>query len=1351
MIETNNNASSNDNQNEYNEIENNNDDKYKGFDYDPFSESNCISQAFLYWAYSILNLATKVKLTPKHLGKLSPMNDASNFAKHIEYFWETKQYNKLQSNALMKAILRLNLSRLFIILGITSIEAASQYLQVILLKSMLDYFEHKTNPSVTPLIALPFYQVGIMFLLCQFLNILITARLGVLLGTLGSRAGNELACFIYNKVLTASPSSYCQRSTHGEIVNHIQVDSEKINYVIETTPGIFLYPIVIIAYCYLLFDFFGIAFLFGLIPMVLCLIVNGIVFKKYIKIEEDMLKAKDNRMKVTTETFDNLKLLKMYNWERTFQQKIDIEREKEIAIAKRGINMTVLNISIFWFYPVAVAIVTIGMYQYLHDTFSIATMLIGLAIFARLQDPIRELPTAITFLIDAKISLSRIEKFIRQPNRNEMQVMKGEYDENGEYAIKMEDVSFTWGMKQKNKKDDDEDEDDDDDEEVSKDKSDSKSNKLVNAVEEISLIPNENKDNDNDNNNNKPNYENVLKNISLIIKPKELVGIIGEIGSGKSSLLEACLNSLIITNQNESNTKCIYINGKIGYVPQIPWIQNTTIKNNILLFKDYDKQKYETVLKLSQLEYDLNNFEGGDNTEIGEKGLNLSGGQKMRVAIARALYSEPNIYLFDDPISALDTNIGQKIMEDCIVNYLHNTTRIVVTHALHFLDKMDRIIYINAGQIKWEGTYDELVKQDFFTALQRLSKKGSENGSENIINSDKDGKNSKSNENESNYSEKALVKINADEDEEIGEVNIKVYKEYFRLMGGNIFGISIVLIMLLWQVNKGGSDLWLAYWSSKSENNNTNDNDNNKWLFFIIYSLLGTASVVFIFFRIFLLGHGTLRMGRTLHLNMINSLIEAPINLYHEITPRGQLHNRLTKDLESVQFLFFSVGNTLVNGFSVLGAIVLCSIYDLPSLLCLPIFGVIGYFLTKFYLIGSRQLCRIEAISRSPMLNTVNESLPGNTSIYTFQVGEYYLNKFYTFTNDNFKAKMFMRGIFHWFIEQYSFISFIYIVYLVIRTALTEDSVTPQSVSITFTYSVILQECLGFCFDGCAELETEMVSMERCLRYTNLIKEKDFHKDTDETLKQHQWPQQGKVKFENYSVKYRPNIETVLHNINFEVRPTERIGVTGRTGSGKSTLCLCLFRMLEPLTGTIYIDDVDITTIGLDLLRQNITIIPQDPCLMAGTLKYNVDPLNKEKEEDVYAVLKEVGFEETDKEKEEHSLLNRHIEQHGNNLSVGEKQLVCIARAILRKTKIVVMDEATAHIDLKTEEKIQKVFNEKLKGVTVITIAHRIKTIINYDRILVLENGKVVEFDTPDNLLKDDNSVFYKLYNKSII
>ena len=1074
-------------------------------------------------------------------------------------------------------------------------------------------------------------------------------------------------------------------------------------------------------------------------------------------------------MKITTETFDNIKILKLYNWENKFKSKIIEKREEEITQLNNYLNLSILNITIFWLSPILVSMITIGIYQILHQSFKISVLLMGLAIFARLQDPIIFIPALINGFIDAKNSLNRIENFIRQPEIKKENLIQCEFDDSKDYSIIIENGCFSWGVKQNKKDDDEEDyeEKENEKDEIKKEKNKKSDNQKENKEENEEENKEENEEEGNEISTRKnlskdlneellkkerdlltlklkeriktqieipenTEYDIVLKEITLKIKKGEMVGIIGEVGSGKSSLLQSILNTLILLNPKECSG--IYINGSIGYVSQIPWIQNDTIKNNILFFNEYNEKKYKEILELSQLNYDLSNFEGGDLTEIGEKGVNLSGGQKVRISLARILYSNPDIYLFDDPISALDANVGKKIMHNCIIKYLKGKTRIIVTHALQYLKYMDRIFYIQNGKISWVGKFEE-IEESHISNLLKFAKSRKKS-----IDDTKENENIK---NINDLNNKKLVRILKDEDEEVGEVKFDVYISYFKYMGGITFMILIMIIMFLWQLNKGGSDFWLAYWSKPENQKKTNE----KWRFFMIYSALGLGSIIFIFFRIFLLSKSSVKLTRQIHIDMIDKLIKAPINLFHESIPRGQIFNRLSKDLENLTFTYETIGNLLVGFFTILGALILDSYYDIYTLIYIPLIIIFGILLSKFYLIGARQLTRLEAMSHSPILNIISESIPGITTIRAFNKINKYLEKFHVKVNNSIKINHLTKGAFSWYQEQFDIFGSFYIIYLVTITIIKEKEFSPQSIGIMFTYSVLMQLSLSYAFEMATQVEQNMISMERCLKYTEIEGEKPSIQDNDIILERNNWPSEGIIKFHNYYVKYRPNTEIVLKNLNFEIKSKEKIGIVGRTGSGKSTICLCLFRILEPLEGTIYIDNVDIRNIGLDILRKNITIIPQDPCLFEGTLKFNIDPFDEVDNSIIIKILKDIGFEYTESDND---IINKMIEQNGNNLSVGEKQLICIARALIRKSKIIVMDEATANIDIKTEEKIQKALKLVLDNCTVITVAHRIKTIINYDKILVLDNGEIVEFDKPDVLLKNQNSLFYELYHKSI-
>ena len=1035
-----------------------------------------------------------------------------------------------------------------------------------------------------------------------------------------------------------------------------------------------------------------------------------------------------------------------------------MQKKIEMDLTSKRYNIVILNQTLNWLCPTLVSIITIGVYQKFNETFSISTMLIGLSIFSKLQGPIAMLPDVINSILETTVSMKRIEDFIKQPDVNKDLIHRGNYDPNGEYAIKITNGCFSWGVKQIEKSRWDV-------KKSEKKETQNNSDKINKLNEELSkenmIIRNttnsENFETPNDEENELVkdsckiqikipkgvDYDVTLKNINLEVYPGELLGIVGEVGCGKSSLLQAILNSLILLNPNECDG--IYINGRIGYAAQIPWIQNDTIRNNILFSSEFEEEKYNNVLKLCELNEDLETFEGKDLTEIGEKGVNLSGGQKVRVSLARTIYHEPDIYLFDDPISALDANVGKKIMKNCIVKYLNGKTRIVVTHALSYLKYMDRIIYMKNGRIDWIGTYSEVQNQPFYAILAKENKenKNKDNSSDLSLEKEKNQTLIKKKEDEK------IIKITKEEEQSRRGIKWRIYIAYFKYMGGVCYITTVILIMCFWQGNKGGGDLWLAYWSKEENQAKTVENPNYKWVFFSIFSGFGLLSVFFMFLRVLMLTKGVIHCGRTVHRDMIKSLIKAPINLFHETIPRGQIYNRLSRDLEHLNYAMYQFGEFLVSLLSVIGAFILCGVYDPYSLFYMPVVFIMGYIVTRFYLSGVRPLTRFSFITRSPLLNIISETIPGNLTIRAFGEEQFYKGKYFGKINTALNINLICKGVNVWFQEMFKLISIFYLTYLVLKTILDEKNVTAQSCSIIFTYSVLLQEYLGSIYNRCANLENDMISMERCIKYMQIIQEAPSHiPEIDDNLINENWPQNGEIQFQNYSVKYRPDTEIVLKKINFKINAGEKVGICGRTGSGKSTICLCLFRILEPLEGTIFIDNIDITKIGLDLLRKNITIIPQDPCLLEGTLKYNIDPFNKYSDEEIIQILKDIGFEYTESDD---LILNKKIEQNGANLSVGQKQLICIARALLRKTKIVVMDEATASIDMNTEQIIQKAMNLVLENSTVITVAHRIKTIINYDKILVLDNGEIKEFDTPTNLLKNEKSFFYELFNKSTL
>ena len=678
-------------------------------------------------------------------------------------------------------------------------------------------------------------------------------------------------------------------------------------------------------------------------------------------------------------------------------------------------------------------------------------------------------------------------------------------------------------------------------------------------------------------------------------------------------------------------------------------------------------------------------------------------------------------------------------MNNCIIKYLEGKTRVVITHELSYLKYMDRIIYMKSGRIEWTGVYNDIINQSFYSDLIK-NKNDSKNDDKELINKDKSIVGNDNNN---------IVKLTQEEEQGNERVSSAVYLDYFKYLGGNFYMFLVFIFALIWQIHKSGRDIWLAYWSEEENQDKCRDESKYKWIFYIIFAILGLFAAFFTSLRHIMLTKAIVKLGRNAHKDMIDRLIKAPVNLFHEVVPRGQIYNRLSKDLDNVNNSIMTLGSLLTSFYSVIGAFVLCAIYDPFSLIFMPFVFFIGYILTNFYLIGSRPLTRMSSVSWSPLLNAISETIFGNATIRAFNIELFYKNKFYDKINDSSNSNETVKGVNIWFQEIFIILSIIYLAYLILKTTIDKDNISSQMCAIIFTYSILLHEHLGALFNRYATLENELVSMERCCNYKKIIQEPlSYKQNIDDKLISENWPKNGKIEFKDLSVRYRPGTDIVLKKINFAINPGEKIGICGRTGSGKSTICLSLFRFLEVTEGKILIDDIDISNTGLDLLRKNLTLIPQDPFLLQGTLKFNIDPFNEIKNEQIIKILKEIGFEYTESDDK---ILDKIIEQGGTNLSVGQRQLVCIARAILGKRKIILMDEATANIDMNTEKLIQNALNIALKDSTIISIAHRIKTIINFDKILVIDSGQIKEFDTPSNLLNNSNSLFFELYNKSKI
>ena len=1383
-------------------------EKYGSKDRDPFTSANYLSKLFLYWAYKCIKLGNLVSLKPEYFGTLTGKYSSVEYLKSIKSIWDSKGYKFRKTLPLVQAGFRANINYVIIVFVLSLIKTLINLLSIDLFREYMKRFgmkpeELENDDSYYKMFS--HQQIGIICLGIKLFEIFFDKRVNEYQIFMAFKSSSEFQCLLFEKLLKVSPSSMKERAETGEVTNFMQIDAFRLTFLMMSSPDLLTIPTNLIGYSYMLFKFFGFSFIFGIITLFFFMFINFLFSKKFKKLHKKQMALKDKRMKKLTETFNNIKILKLYSWEEEFKNRIDSAREDELQNLEERFGAQNMNQTIQWFAPVATAVVSIGVYQYFNSVLKIEDIMTSLRIFNSLQGPIRMIPGLINNFNEVSISMKRIQKYLFQDEINPGNIIKKDkYMDLNNLSIKIENGDYSWGVpptslaeikmqdlksrgisldmkrpgknyegkKEKKKnvsyspielsteigKGQDynkfSDEISTDDSNISTSSNEiRKKDKLMEKVNNIDLEGGLGISEDKGKKKINP-LQPILKNINFEIKQGEFVCVIGEVGCGKSSLLQAILNNMLSLTRGSK----IYVNGSISYVSQIPWIRNATIKDNILFYQPYDEEKYNKVIELSQLRPDLEIFEAGDLTEIGEKGVNLSGGQKARVSIARALYSDKDIYMFDDPISALDANVGMKVMKNCIIKHLKGKTRILVTHALQYVSFSDRIIYMNNGEIKWMGTYEEIKEQEFFKVFYekmkkenekeeepKLQKKTSKEKREEFLRRDSDDEiNTKKEKNKDKVKIKDLnkgtiKKLIQEEVKVKGKVNLSVYKDFLIKIGG-ILTISIMLIlMIIMDLSRSAQDLWLGYWTEhQDQSKNT--------IYFLIFSSFGVLGCAFTYCKLKVQANSNIKASRTIHKEMVESLIRAPIPTFHETVPKGQILNRFSSDINSIDRgglnHFLNILSTLISFVTCIG---ICAYYEPYSLLTIPIILFIGFKISNFYRNSSRELQRIESGRRSPVLNICNEVIPGTTTIRAFGYQQIYMSLFHKKVDEHLKLRIINNGCNQWFNMNLDLISFSFVAFLIAFTIFFKDKFSASAVAIIYTYCDKMKMSLISGLRTLTFYENSMIGYERCMEYTKCPSEAPLKKENDNKL--NNWPNIGKIEFINFSVKYRPNTEIVLKNLNFVIQGKEKVGIVGRTGSGKSTITLCLFRILEATEGKILIDDIDISNLGLEILRHNLTIIPQDPALMEGSLRYNIDPIEKCDDNEIIKVMQKIGFDYIIKR--DKMGLNQEIAEGGSNLSVGEKQLICIARAILRKSKIIIMDEATASIDYKTEEIIQKAISEILNDSTFITIAHRIKTILNYDRILTLDNGKIVDFDTPKNLLNDKNSLFYELYSKS--
>ncbi|XP_026172192.1 canalicular multispecific organic anion transporter 2 isoform X2 [Mastacembelus armatus] len=1171
------------------------------------------------------------------------------------------------------------------------------------------------------------YTLAFLMFFTAFLQTLVLHRHFHYCFVTGMNVRTALIGAIYRKALVITNAAK-RSSTVGEVVNLMSVDAQRFMDLTTFLNMLWSAPLQIMLALYFLWQNLGPSVLAGVAVMIMLIPFNAVIAMKTRAYQVEQMQYKDTRIKLMNEILNGIKVLKLYAWENSFKDKVLAIRQKELDVLRKSAYLGALSTMAWTSAPFLVALTTFAVYVTVdeNNVLDAEKAFVSLSLFNILRFPLNMLPQVISSIVQTSISLKRIQGFLSHDELDPNSVDKN--NTASEYSVTVVNGKFTWAKED----------------------------------------------------------PPVLHSINMMVPQGSLLAVVGHVGCGKSSLISALLGEM------EKVEGDISVRGSVAYVPQQAWIQNATLRDNILFENPYNEQKYHSVLEACALTFDLEVLPGGDMTEIGEKGINLSGGQRQRVSLARALYSDADVYLLDDPLSAVDAHVSKHIFENLIgpEGLLKGKTRILVTHGISFLPQVDNIMVMVEGQVSEMGSYQELLKQNgaFAEFLRNyalediieeeeateeliedeemfpddaLSNHTDMVDNEPVINEAKrnfmrqisiisaDGENPKSrsvrrhgcsqrkhSEPQEKKKPHEMEKLIQAETAETGRVKTKVYLEYVKAVGP-LLSVVICFLYGCQSAAAIGSNIWLSQWTNDVSTNQTKENVPMR---VGVYAALGIVQGILVMISSFTLAIGNISAARKLHYNLLSNKLHTPQSFF-DTTPLGRIINRFSKDIYVIDEALPATVLMFLGTFFVSLSTIIVIISSTPifAVVVVPL-AFIYVFVQRFYVATSRQLKRLESVSRSPIYSHFSETITGCSVIRAYGRHTAFVLMSDMKVDEN--QKSYYPGIVsnRWLGVRIEFIGNCIVLFAALFAVAGKENLNPGLVGLSVSYALQVTMSLNWMVRMTSDLESNIVAVERVKEYSETKTEAPW--EVEDKKPPPEWPIKGNVEFQNYSVRYREGLDLVLKNLTLNVRGGEKIGIVGRTGAGKSSMTLCLFRLLEAAAGEITIDEVRIAEIGLHDLRSKLTIIPQEPVLFSGTLRMNLDPFDKYTDEDVWKAL-------------EHSHLHRFVSNQtaklelqcsegGENLSVGQRQLVCLARALLRKTRILILDEATAAIDLETDDLIQSTIRTQFEDCTVFTIAHRLNTIMDYTRVLVLDKGQIAEFDTPANLLSQ-RGIFYSM------
>ena len=1236
----------------------------------PEEESPWYRQLLFNWVEPLVSLGSKKPVSDEDLFDL---NESENSRRCGEQFYSAvARDSKSLTHAVLNAIWSEHRKSFFLISALALVNLVFAISNPFLIREILSVLGSQSTPN---------QRVWMLALLLTFSALMANLSIHHVYHAalkLGMRIRAGLVYSIYKKAIQLSPLARSQSSA-GEIVNLMASDAARIYNVASMIHLVWTVPLQTVIITIALFTIMGTSALAGLAVMIVMLVLSSGRAKKMMTSRKNLMTYSDQRVGLMSEILSAMRVIKLYCWENSFVQKISGLRKRETQELKSLAKDSALVNILFASTPLFVGFATFSMHLLTGKSLKPEDVFGSLAFFGILRPVMSQLPMVLSGLIDAKISLKRINNFLFNqdiPARNSVKLKPGE--------IKIHSGSVSWG-----------------------------------TGEQALHLPN------------------------LHINSGELILVMGAVGAGKSTFLHSLLN------ETENSNNLITIAGKIAFAPQTAWIMQGTVRQNIIFCGDVDQVSYSNAIAACALEEDLMQLPAGDETEIGEKGVNLSGGQKQRIALARCVVSDADLILMDSSLSAVDAKTSKSILETCILNTLRDKTRILVSQNFDHIRMADRVLWCQEGWLR-ELTPEE-SKKLYMVHRQSESEKHTQwipaAHSDSAPHSDDVDSEKKT------FSTPALSSVSlqsttcagstkhaqkdrliVDEERAVGAVEKQHYITYLNQIAPRNVVFALFGVFVLREIFNTGSDSWLAWW--------TKNQNVGVATFLLIFAALGLIAAALTFTRTFYTAQRGVHAASNIHDQLLNGVLKAPMSFF-ERTPTGRILNRFGKDTEAIdQYIPNTLLDALTCLFAIASTMTLISIVSPVALVAfLPLSFVYIKIQSRFRK-TSREVKRLESISRSPLYAHFSESLAGSSVIRAFDKSEIFLTESTLRFDGNQRAFYTMISINRWLGTRLELIGALVLGFTALSVIFLHGQISPSFAGVSLTYALLITGSLNWAVRMISELESSMNAIERVSFYSQTESE-----NQGGVAQSSQWPTRGAIEFRQLTLRYRAGLPAVLDQLNLSIRAGERIGIVGRTGAGKSTLLQTLFRIVEPPDASIFIDNVDIKTLPLEQLRSSVAVIPQEPVLFSGTLRENLDPFFRHTDAEILDAIEKAHLSRL-----VGSLtggLYQQLHEGGSNLSAGQRQQLCLARALLRKTKILLLDEATSNVDSQTDALIQDTLQREFNNCTVLCIAHRLHTVMHCDKVAVLRAGRVAEFASPKELIRDKETLFASYWAQS--